>query len=179
MKKRKEFFMLKSKSKLSLVIGLSAVLTILFALVFPAVCLKSQTYKASDYTYIFGFTSIFGGTIVPKGSNMICVLHFNVGAFLNLLFIFIGAALIVVFDKQISSYAFGIILFLTSLLLSVFNLRLINDTNGFISGFTPYVYTAFGTYVVIGFCALLIILCACNIYILRSERSRSHRRKSR
>ena len=171
--------MFKSKSKLSLVIGLTAVLTILFALVFPAVCLETQTHNASDYTYIFGFTSIFGGTIVPKGSNMICTLHFNVGAFMGLLFLLLGAVLVVVFDKQISSYVFGILLFLTSLLLSAFNLRLINDTNGFISGFTPYVYTAFGTYVTIALCALLIVLCASNIYIIRSERSRSHRRISR
>ena len=166
--------MSKSKSKLSLVIALTALLTIIFALVFPSVSLESQTHNSKDFTYIFGFTSTFGGTIIPKGSQLICPLSFNVGAFLALIFVVLGSVLVYAFDKQISSYVFCAILFIVSGFLFGFSERLVVETNGFISGFSPYLYTNFGTYVSIGFCSIGLIECAIGAYIIKQEKTRRH-----
>ena len=168
--------MSKSKSKLSIVIALTALLVIIFALVFPGVCLESQTMNPKDYTYIFGFTSIFGGTIVPKGSNLNCILAFNVGSFIALLLVLIAALLILIFDKQISSYVIGSILFIVSLVLFIFNERFVIETNGNIQGFSAYLYTGFGTYVSIGICSIGIIACLAGAYIIKADRSRHHHR---
>lgn len=166
--------MSKSKSKLALVIALTAVLAIVFTLVFPAVVLETQTFKPGDSTYIFGFTTIFGGTIQPVGSGIKAVLGFNVGSFLAVLFLLIAATLVFFFDKQFSSYAFALILSIASGVLFLFNERFVLEANGVISGFTNYMHTGFGTWVSLGFCCLILIECACGIYILNADRTRRH-----
>ena len=166
--------MSRSKSKLAMVITLSALLTIVLALVFPSVCLESQTHISKDFTYIFGFTSTFGGTIVPKGPQLICPLSFNVGAFLALLFVILGSALVFIFDKQISSYVFCAILLVVSGFLFGFSERFVLEANGFISGFTPYIYTSFGTYVSIGMCSIGFIECIIGAYIIKKDQTRRH-----
>ena len=163
------------KSKLSVVIALTALVTILFALVFPAVCLESGTQDSNAITYIFGFTSTFGGKVIPNHNGLNCLLSFNVGAFLAIVFILLGAALVYFFDKQISSYAFSLILSLVALVLFLFAERLVNETNGFIRGFTEYLFTGFGAYVSVGLCSLIAIENAIGIYILKAD-SRKRRR---
>jgi hypothetical protein len=165
---------MSKKSRLSIVVALTALLTILFALVFPAVCLESSSFNENDITYIFGFTSTFGGVVIPQ-TGVICPLTFNWGAFLAILFVLIGAGLVVLFDRQVSSYAFALILSLVSLVLFLLAERFVTETNGVISGFTTYLYTGFGTYVSIGFCSLIAIECAIGMYIIKADSSRRRR----
>ena len=161
---------MSKKSRLSIVVALTAFLTILFALVFPAVYLESSSFQENNITYIFGFTSTFGGVIIPS-TGVICPLAFNWGAFLAIVFILLGAGLVVIFDRQISSYALMLILSLVSLVLFLLAEKLVNDTNGVISGFTTYLNTGFGTYVSIGFCSLSVIECAIGIYLIKADSS--------
>ena len=167
--------MSRSKSKLSIVIALTALLTIILALVLPQISLRSQTHLGTDFTYIFGFTSTFGGKIVPIGSELNAQLGFNVGAFLPLLFVLIAGVLLVVFDKQFSSYVFGAILFTVSGILFIFSNRFVLETNGFITGFTNYVFTSFGTYVALGLCCVGLIECCIGAYLIKSDTSRRYR----
>lgn len=166
--------MSKSKSKLSVVIALTALITIICVLLFPGVSLKSQTHNSSDYTYIFGFTSIFGGTITPVGSDLICPLTFNVWSFVSLLLVLISAILVYVFDKQISSYVISAFLFVISGVLFALNQRFVIEANGYILGFTNYLYTAWGTYVSISLCAIGLIEASIGAYLLKSDSKRKY-----
>lgn len=167
--------MSKSKSKLSVVIALTALLTLICTLVLPGVCLESQTYQSSDFTYIFGFTSIFGGVVKPVGSNLNCPLTFNLGSFIALALVLVSAILVYIFDKQISSYVFSAILFVISGVLFLFNQRFVIEANGYIMGFTNYLYTAFGTYVSLGLCCLGLLECSIGAYLLKSDTRRKYR----
>lgn len=169
--------MSKSKTKASIVIAVTAILAIIFTLVFPQVGLYSQTFSKNDGTYIFGFTSIFGGTVIPKGSNIKCDLVFNIGGFFQLLFIVLGLLFVIIFDKQISSYAIAMIFFIVSSCLFPFSTRFVNEANGLQSGFTAYLYTNFGTWVSLGFSILLAIESAFGIYIVKSDLSPYKRHK--
>lgn len=169
--------MSKAKSKLSIVIAITALLTIILALVFPSVYLESLNHHSGDTTYIFGFTTTFGGSIVHDVSQLSIHFAFNVGTFLALLFVLISAILILVFDKQISSYVLGAILFITSGVLFLLNERFIVETNGVIQSFSNYLHTGFGTYVSIGLCSLAVIECLIGAYLVKVETSTHHRHR--
>lgn len=169
--------MSKAKSKLSIVIAITALLTIILALVFPSIYLESLNHHSGDTTYIFGFTTTFGGNIVHDVSQLSIHFAFNVGTFLALLFVLLSAILIFVFDKQISSYVLGAILFITSGILFLLNERFVVETNGVIQSFSNYLHTGFGTYVSIGLCSLAVIECLIGAYLVKVESSTHHRHR--
>jgi hypothetical protein len=169
---------MSKKSRLSVVIALTAFITVVLALILPAVYLLSTTHDSNAITYIFGFTSTFGtfgGAITPVNTTVLCPLSFNLGSFLAILFVVLGSGLVVLFDRQISSYAFNLILSLVSLVLFLCVERFMLEANGVISGFNTYLRTGFGTYVSVGLCSLIAIESAIGIYILKADSSRRRR----
>lgn len=164
----------KSKSTLSIVITITALLTIICALVFPGIILESQTHIESDYTYIFGATSIFGGSITPKGFDLPISLAFNGWSFSTLITTLVIIPLVVIYDRQISSLVISIILSVYSGVVFLLNERLTTEINGAITGFTSYLQTGFGTWVCIGLLSLLVIECLIGIYLIKSDIGRRH-----